>query len=284
MMKSKSKQANYIIALLPLIIIYTIIFFIPIARIFILSFKGMDGFTLDNYFRVLQVKGYLIIFLRTFKLGLTVTGICLILGYVVSYFLYIVNDKYKKVIMFFIIIPFWTSLLVRTYAWMVILQRKGIINSALLDFHIINKPFALIYNAIGVNVGMVNLLLPFVIITISSSMMGIDKNLLKAASILGARPFFVFLKVFFPLSLPGVVGSGLLVFVMAIGFYITPALMGGIKDVTISMMIETQIRQLFDWEGASAMAVILLFITVIIIYIYNRYLGIDKLWGGQDAQ
>jgi putative spermidine/putrescine transport system permease protein len=284
MMKIKRKEANYIFALLPLLTIYLFIFFIPIARILILSFKGPSGFTLDNFVRIIQVKGYLIIFLRTFKLGLTVTGICLVLGYIVSYLLYIVRDKYKKVIMFFIIIPFWTSLLVRTYAWMVILQRKGVINSALLDLNIINKPLSLIYNAIGVNIGMVNLLLPFVIITISSSMAGIDKNLMKAASVLGARPFIAFIKVFFPLSLPGVVGSGLLVFVMAIGFYITPALMGGLKDVTISMMIETQIRQLFDWEGASAMATILLIITVVIIYIYNRYLGIDKLWGGQDAE
>jgi ABC-type spermidine/putrescine transport system permease subunit I len=162
---------------------------------------------------------------------------------------------------------------------MVLLQRKGIINSFLMDIGLIESPMKLIYNTFGVNIGMINILLPFMILILYSSMKGIDRNLMKAAYNLGATPFQAFLRVFFPLSLPGVAGGCLLIFVIAIGFYIVPSLMGGLKDITISLLIENQVRKLLNWGFASALATILFIITVAFVLVYNRFLGLDKLLG-----
>jgi ABC-type spermidine/putrescine transport system permease subunit I len=183
--------------------------------------------------------------------------------------------------MILVIIPFWTSLLVRTYAWMVLLQRRGLLNNFLIRIGIIEEPLKLMYNTFGVNVGMVNILLPFMIITLFGVMKGIDKNLIKAAMNLGATPFRAFVRVFLPLSLPGVTGGALLVFVIAIGFYITPSLMGGLKDITVSILIENIIVKLYNWSFASAIAFILLIVTLGMIFLYNHFLGLDRLLGGE---
>jgi putative spermidine/putrescine transport system permease protein/spermidine/putrescine transport system permease protein len=164
---------------------------------------------------------------------------------------------------------------------MVILQRKGLLNTLLLKIGIIDKPLKLIYNTFGLSVGMINILLPFMILTLHGVMKGIDKNLLKASQNLGANPFQSFLRVYFPLSMPGVTGGALLVFVTAIGFYITPSLMGGLKDITVSLLIENEIRKLLNWGYASTLSVILLVITLGFIYVYNNFLGLDRLLGGE---
>jgi putative spermidine/putrescine transport system permease protein len=191
-----------------------------------------------------------------------------------------VPPKTLNLLMILVVIPFWTSILVRTYAWMVLLGRKGIINNLLLSLGTIHSPIKLMYNLLGVNIGMVHILLPFAILPMYSVMKGIDRNLLKAAQNLGASPTRSFFKVFLPLSLPGVGASVLLTFILALGFFITPALLGGLRDVMISMLIETQVGELLNWGFASALAVILILITLIIFFIFNRFLGFEKMWGG----
>jgi ABC-type spermidine/putrescine transport system permease subunit I len=163
---------------------------------------------------------------------------------------------------------------------MVLLQREGIINSVLLKLGVISAPIKMMFNPIGVVVGMVHILLPFMILPLLAVMKGIDRNLLKAAENLGANPAVAWWKVFFPLSLPGVGAGAVLVFMMGIGFFITPSLLGGPKDIMISMAIEAQINEMVNWELASALSVVLLTITVAIFIVYNRILGLDKMWGG----
>lgn len=182
--------------------------------------------------------------------------------------------------MIFVMLPFWTSILVRSYAWMVLLQREGIINSVLLKLGLIDAPIKMMFNSIGVTVGMVHVLLPFMILPLLAVMKGVDRNLLKAAENLGASPFVAWWKVFFPLSLPGVGAGSLLVFMMAIGFFITPSLLGGRTDVMISMAIEAQVNDMVNWGLASSMAVVLLGVTTAIFFVYDRILGLDKMWGG----
>jgi len=182
--------------------------------------------------------------------------------------------------MILVLIPFWTSILVRTYAWMVLLQRQGVFNRWLLELGLIDEPLRMMYNRIGVLVGMTHVLLPFMVLPTYAVMRGIDRNLLRAAANLGASPLQSFLRVFLPLSLPGVAAGSLLVFILALGFFITPALMGGRTDMMIAQLIETQIRTQLNFAFAAALATVLLVVTLIIFAIYNRLLGLDKMFGG----
>ena len=223
-------------------------------------------FTLKHYLHILHAPVYFRIFLITFRIAFLVTVVCLIAGYPVAYLLSKVSPHKSNLLMIFVMIPFWTSILVRSYAWMVLLQREGILNVMLMKLGLISAPVKMIFNPIGVTVGMVHVLLPFMILPLLAVMKGIDRNLLKAAENLGASPAVAWWKVFFPLSLPGVGAGCLLVFMMGIGFFITPALLGGRTDVMISMAIEAQVNDMVNWGLASALAVVLLGITIFHLY------------------
>jgi len=264
---------------IPILLVLLILFVYPISRIIIQSFFK-EGFTLKYYFHLFHEPVYFRIFLITFRIAFVVTVICLLAGYPVAYVLSKISPHKSNILMIFVMFPFWTSILVRSYAWMVLLQREGIINSILLKLGVISAPLKMMFNPIGVVIGMVHILLPFMILPLLAVMKGIDRNLLKAAENLGARPAVAWWKVFFPLSLPGIGAGSVLVFMMGIGFFITPSLLGGPKDIMISMAIEAQVNEMVNWELASALSVILLTITVAIFIIYNRILGLDKMWGG----
>ena len=265
--------------LLPALAWLTLLFLVPIARLFYLSFFG-PGFTLRNYAKLITEPSYLKILLNTFEISLTVTVLALLLGYPVAFLLATARPRAAALMLACIMLPLWTSVLVRTYAWMVLLGRRGVVNEALTVLDLLHDPLPLLYNRTGVTIGMVHVLLPFMILPLYSVMKGIDVELLKAAQNLGANARQSFLRVYLPLSLPGIGAGCLLVFVTALGFFITPALLGGRGDMMISMLIETQVRELLNWEFASALAVTLLAFTAAILAIYQRWLGLDRLWGG----
>ena len=265
--------------LIPILIVLLVLFAFPISKIIIRSFVD-PAFTLKHYLHILYAPVYFRIFLITFRIAFLVTVVCLIAGYPVAYLLSKVSPQKSNLLMIFVMIPFWTSILVRSYAWMVLLQREGILNLILMKLGLISAPIKMMFNQIGVTVGMVHVLLPFMILPLLAVMKGIDRNLLKAAENLGATPTVAWWKVFFPLSLPGVGAGCLLVFMMGIGFFITPALLGGRTDVMISMAIEAQVNDMVNWGLASALAVVLLGITIFIFIIYDHVLGLDKMWGG----
>jgi putative spermidine/putrescine transport system permease protein len=262
------------------LILYLIVFFVyPLFLGFIRSLFD-PHFTLNHYIHFFSAPVYLHVILNTFKIATTVTLFCLLLGYPFAYLLSSISPKMSNRMMIIVLIPFWVSLLVRTYAWMILLGRQGVINSILLGLGLTTSPMKLIYNPIGVNVGMIHILLPYMILTLYSVMKGIDRNLLKASENLGANRFQTFIRIFFPLSLPGVGGGCLIIFIMAIGFFITPALLGGPGDIMISQLIEAHVTTLLNWGFAFCASFILLAITVLILLVYNRFLGLDKLWGG----
>jgi putative spermidine/putrescine transport system permease protein len=161
---------------------------------------------------------------------------------------------------------------------MVVLGRTGLVNSLLLTLGLIDQPLRLLYVRFSVLVGMTHILLPFMILSLNAVMQGIDRRLVSAASTLGATPIRAFLTVFLPMSMPGVAGGSLLVFIMALGFFVTPALLGGQSDIMISMLVETQARQLLDWGFASTLSTVLLGITLVMLVIYHRLIGLDRLW------
>lgn len=275
---SERISSNILYLILPLILYMCLFYVYPLLRMLTMSVFSPD-FTLKHYSSFFQGSTNLYSLYVTFRISLLVTLICLLLGYPMAYYFTTIPSKKANLLLILILIPLWTSVLVRTYAWMMILGRKGIINQTLMKIGLIGTPLKLIYNSLGLTIGMVHVMMPFMVLSLYSVMVGIDRNLLKAAQNLGARPFKAFLRVFLPLSMPGVSAGSILVFIISVGFFVTPALLGGPKDVMISMMIDQAVEVMLNWGFASAASFILLFLILAVFLISGRVVGFDKLWG-----
>ncbi|MGY8669316.1 ABC transporter permease [Bradyrhizobium sp. UFLA05-109] len=201
---------------------------------------------------------YVEVIVRTLLISLAVTVLCVVIGYPVAYLLATTSPRNARWLMMLVLLPFWTSLLVRTTAWLVLLQSNGVVNSVLIWLGMLSKPLELVHNRIGVLVAMTHILLPFVILPVLAVMKGIPEVYWRAASSLGAPAYKVFLKVYLPLTLPGVGAGALLVFILALGYYITPALVGGPRDQMLSFFIAYFVNQSSNWGMAAALAVVLL--------------------------
>ena len=220
---------------------------------------------------------YVGIFLRTFWISFVVTALCLLLGYPLAYKLASLPARISNLLLILVLLPFWTSLLVRTGAWVVLLQREGVVNDVLIALGLTTEPLQLVYNRFGVYVAMTHILLPFMVLPLYSVMRGIPPQYMRAAASLGARPLRAFLRVYLPLTVPGIGAGCLLVFILAIGYYITPALVGGVNDQMISYFVAFYTNQTVNWGMASALGAVLLIATLVLFAIYGRLVGIDRL-------
>ena len=251
---------------------------LPIGWLFYMSFIGRDEtLSLDNYRRIWESKAYLRIFKTTFQISILTTLLCAVLGYPLTYFMSQLSKKWANICLIGVLIPFWTSLLVRTYAWLVLLQKKGLINTLAVDWGLWSEPIKFVHNTSGTLIGMVHIMLPFLILPLYANMRTIDKDCLKAAANLGATPTRAFWTVFFPLSLPGLFAGLLIVFVLCLGFYVTPALLGGGKVIMVAMKISDNIELYYSWGAASALGVVLLVVTMIILFIASKLVPIDQV-------
>lgn len=221
---------------------------------------------------------------NTFYIAAISTIVCLAIGYPYAYLMNIVPPRVAGLLLIAVLIPFWSSLLVRTFAWEVILRDTGVINSLLISWGIITQPLALMRNTLGVILGMSQILLPFMVLPLFAVMRRIDLEYTKAAANLGAPPFAAFRRVFLPLSLPGVVAGTLLVFVLALGFYITPTILGSPRETMISRFIADQIQQRLDWGLGSAMAVILMGLTFVALILASRVVRLRDVFGALDDE
>ena len=232
-----------------------VLFMYPVARFLLIS---VEGGTLAHYDKALLDGLYLGVLIDTFRIALVVTAITLVLGYPLAWFLVSAPPRWATVGLVLLILPFWTSVLIRTYAWSVILGRNGVINRVLLDSGVIEDPLRLLNNEIGVLIGMVHVLLPYMVFPIYAVMRRQDPTLLLASSGLGASGFQTFTRVFVPLTVPGILAGTTLVFVLSLGFFITPAILGGGKVMMIAVLIEQQVRGLSNWPFAAALSAVLL--------------------------
>jgi ABC-type spermidine/putrescine transport system permease subunit I len=262
--------------LMPIILLLSVFMLFPVCRIFFLSFFDPD-FTTHHYVEIFQGDIYLQVFLRTSLVALLVSVCCLILGYPVAYLLSDVPPKTARILLALVILPMWIGILVRTYAWMVVLGRHGFLNNTLMYFDLISEPIKVLFTSKAVILAMVQILLPLMILPLYATMKGIDRNLLKASRILGAGAWRSFFHIFLPLSSPGIMAGFTLVFIISIGFFITPALVGGRKDIMIAMLIESQITRILNWGFAAALSLILMAVTLLILWVFNRFVGIDRL-------
>ncbi len=222
---------------------------------------------------------YGLLFQRTFLLSAVITALTLILGYPVAHLLATLPLRYSNILMIFVLLPFWTSLLVRTTAWIVLLQQQGVINSTLVATGILDDAgrLSMIYNQAGTIIAMTHILLPFMILPLYSVMRPIPPSYVRAAKSLGASNWTAFWRVYFPLSVPGIAAGGLLVFILAVGYYITPALVGGASGQLISNLIAFHMTNSLNWSLAAALAAILLGSVLLLYWLYDRLIGIDNL-------
>jgi putative spermidine/putrescine transport system permease protein len=222
---------------------------------------------------------YTRVLVTTFRTALIVTAICLLLGYPYAYVMHRAGPRLTAVLMALVLLPFWSSLLVRTYAWVVILQDSGVINSFLQGIGLIGRPLPLIRNLLGVTLGMSQILLPFMVLPIYAFMRRIDWDLPRAAAGLGASPFTAFRRVFLPLSIPGVYAGSLLVFVLALGFYITPAVLGSPRNALLSELVVNQVTRQLEFGVGSAIGMVLLACTLVVLAIGSRFTRVGAAVG-----
>ncbi|MCW5729943.1 MAG: ABC transporter permease [Alphaproteobacteria bacterium] len=263
--------------LMPATAALVLLFVLPIGYVLLLSFTDPQV-SLAHYQRIFAVPLYTRILFNTFATSLTVTVICLLLAYPLAYVISRRNDWISLVLLICVAVCFWTGFIVRTYAWLVILGNKGPV-AAVWQGLGLGAPPQLLFTSFASTLGMTHILLPYMVLALYSVMKKIDPNLLRAAASLGARPNAAFRAVFLPLSLPGVVNGSILVFTICLGFFVTPILLGTPKDMMISQLVNQQIEELLAWGFASAIAVVLLIATSIVLAIYNRFVGLDRLWG-----
>ena len=211
--------------------------------------------------------------LRTLWIALVVTVVCILLGYPVAFLIATSSPQLSKILVLLVLLPFWTSLLVRTAAWVIVLQKAGIVNDSLLALGIIEEPLTLIFNRTGVYISMVHILLPFMILPLYSVMKGIPPDHVRAAASLGAKPWAAFVSIYFPQTLPGLAAGCLLVYVIALGFYITPALIGGGSDQMLAYLIAEFATNTANWGLAGALAMVLLVCIAVLYPIYQRFAG-----------
>jgi putative spermidine/putrescine transport system permease protein/spermidine/putrescine transport system permease protein len=264
----------------PGMLLIAILVLAPIGWLFWLSFRNPAGFTFDHYLRLLH-PSYGLTLQTTFELSFLVTIICILLGYPVAYIIAQAKPRMAAVLMMLLLFPVWTSLLVRCYAWLVLLQRRGLVNTWLTDLGLTETPLRLMHNFTGTTIGMVHIMLPFMVLPLYGSMRAISRDYMLAASSLGASPAEAFRQVFVPLSLPGLAAGIIIVFVLCLGFYVTPALLGGGRVMMWSMQIERSVNFHSDWGAASALGVVLLVMTLGIMWLVGRIIGFNKIMGAR---
>lgn len=265
----------------PALLLVLVILVIPVGWLFYVSFLGGNGqFSLENYQRMVERSSYMRIFRTTFEVSLVTTGLCILIGYPLAYFLSQIPPRIANLCMITVLLPFWTSLLVRTYAWLVLLQKQGLINEWAIALGLWDEPIKMVHNMTGTLIGMVHIMLPFLILPVYGSMKAVDRDYVKAAANLGASPRRAFWDVFFPLTMPGLFAGTLMVFILCLGFFVTPAVLGGGKVIMVSMKIVSNIELFVSWGAASALGVVLLALTFAILWVASRFLKLDQIAGG----
>ena len=278
---ARREQARVLGLIVPALALVAALLLTPLGWLAWLSVIGPEGLTTVHYQRIIDDIGYHNSFWLTFEISIIVTVLAILIGYPVSYMLSRLTTKWAAIGLGLVIIPFWTSLLVRTYTWMLLLQRNGVINDALIDLGIIEEPLVLMHNFTGTTIGMLHIMLPFMVLPLYATMRRIDNELLLAAANLGASPRHAFWWVFFPLSKPGLMAGTLLVFVLCLGFYITPELLGGGRTIMISMLVARNVELYFEWGAASSVAIVLLVIVLAVFWVLNRFLAVERVFGSR---
>jgi ABC-type spermidine/putrescine transport system permease subunit I len=269
--KTASTSVGFVI---PLLILMALAFNIPLVAMLARSFGTVD-FTLEHYESLIRVPVYMKVVGNTFYVAAIASLCCALLGYPLAYWMRGLSPTRQLIVIGFVVVPFWTSVLVRTYAWIVMLGNGGLVNQGLLALGWVGAPVSFLYNTTGVTIGTINVLLPFLVLPLFASMIKIDERLLQAAASLGAPPRVIFWRIFFPLTLPARAAGTIMVFILTLGFYVTPAVLGGGRVSMIANMLDLLINRMPRWELAAAISTTLLALTLL-LYAASRWIGERK--------
>jgi ABC-type spermidine/putrescine transport system permease subunit I len=263
---ARREQGRLLVLCGPALALGTLVLFIPIGWLIWQSLIDENGApTLQYYGQIINQGAYLAIIGNTFEISLLVTAICAVLAYPLSYALAQATPRVANILLLGVLAPFWTSVLVRTYAWIILLQRHGLVNDILVGLGIIGEPVQLVNNFLGTVIGMVHIMLPYLVLPLYASMRAIDPSYMQAAANLGANPVRAFWQIYARLSLSGFFAGLILVFVLCLGFYITPAMLGGGRVVMIAQRVADSVSLYPTWGPASALGVVLLALTLLVL-------------------
>lgn len=261
--------------LLPALVLIVIFFIVPVLMLLLRSVLEPEP-GLQNYETLLGSTTYLRIFLNTFLVAGVVTAISIVIGYPIAWLLAIMPERWSRLVLAVIILSMWTNLLARTYAWMVLLQRTGVINKTLVGLGLIEQPLPLVNNLVGVTIGITYIMLPFVILPLMGVIRTIDPAILRAAALCGATRLQCFTRVLLPLSLPGIAAGALMVFVMSLGYFVTPALLGGTSNMMLAELVAQFVQSLVNWGMGGAAALVLLVVTLALYAVQLRYFNPNR--------
>ena len=265
--------------MLPAIGILAVAYFYPLLHVLSVSVTE-PHLGLGNYSGLLADAGAQRIIWTTIRISLLATAIALVLGYIVAYAMVMGSARRRALMFVCVMIPFWISILVRAFAWILLLRAEGLVNNTLIALHLIDDPLDLIYNEFGVMVGTIHYMVPVAVLTLYGQMEGIDRRLLRAARGLGAGPFFAFRTVFLPLSLPGIVAATILIFINGIGFFIIPALLGGGKTLMLAEYIGLLITTTVNWGLGTTLATVLVLLVLALLFVMSRFVDLRRALGG----
>ena len=266
--------------LLPAFLLMTVLYVAPILQVLAISVTEPTLGT-QNYDRLLSNAGVQRVVWTTLRIGLLTTALALLLGYALAYVIALARPAAQRWWLLGVLLPLWISVLVRAFAWVTLLRRQGLVNHGLQATGLIDAPLQLVWNEFGVVVGMVHYMVPYAVLPMLASMREIDPRLLVAARGLGASRFTVFGRVFLPLSLPGVVAAGVLVFIFSLGFYITPAILGGGKTLMAAEWIKLQILDLVRWGMGAMLATVLVAAILATLAVFSRVVDLRRLFGAR---
>ena len=270
--------ASSLLLAAPFLLLIAVIFILPLATLLHESLF-VPGPTIAHYARAFDEPVYLRVMLRTLWIAVLVTALALILAWPLAWVMSRSRGIVLALLAAAVLLPLWTSVLVRTYAWMVLLQRNGVINGLLQGAGIIDAPMQLLYTQGAVVLAMAHVLLPFMVLPILSALKGIPEDLSRAAQMLGASAWSTFREVIWPLALPGVTSGCLMVFLLALGFFVTPALIGGPRQMMIATLVSQQVREMLDWPFAGALVGLLLLFVLAITILFKRAVRLDRFVG-----
>ena len=233
--------------------------------------------TVDGGIAPRDTQIYKQLYTKTLKMALIITILTILLGYPLAFFMAHASSGLANFLMVFVLLPFWTSLLVRTTAWIALLQTNGVVNSTLLALGITDQPVEMLYTQFATIIAMTHILLPFMVLPLYAVMRGIDNSFMRAAISMGSRPLGAWYKIYLPMSLPGLSAGALLVFIISVGYYITPALVGGVDGQMISNIIAFHMQQSNNWELAAALGSLLLILILVLYWLFDKFVGTDNI-------
>ncbi len=263
----------------PAIGLVVVMFLVPLIWLVLISFEAPAHFTLKWYGDILTSAGIHGMLWTTFRIVTVTTVIALVLGYVVAFAMAHVGERQRMFLTMFVLVPFWLSVLARALAWLILLRHNGLINEGLMGAGLIDRPLSLVRNETGVIIGMVHFLIPYAVFPLFAAMSSFDRRLIMAARSVGASTWRAFVDVYLPGTLPALFGAGVLVFIFGLGFFVTPAILGGGKVVMLSEYVSVAVLQTLRWSLAGALSMVLLISTVALIYLASRVVGLKKITG-----